>query len=597
MLGTGLEDFFDSAYGFSIVQDGTPTPWAPTPRSSDSDSELRRCVKKTAGDPTSADLFCPVEGAPFQHPGSGVVHFSADYSNPKYKNGVERFSGYRFFDADVVGLDNGGSFGWDNGCAGWNAKGTNKCGEFPPAPPPGGKAPGEETRACLTSPTKISAYVWAYVWPKAAAATLKTDDNADADTSTALVNPVPLFDTKGDYMNIHDGDVVQWEQDGPFYYYGMAYDRCPFIACDGGPQEPKPHCGHRWDHRVLIYKSTTLANRSWTKVSASALPGSEDGSLGIFYRSHVNYNRRTKKYVMIVNSKSCCKTDVFNCSGHVDCSAGGAHTLYHNIAATSDSPEGPFTNPVDMAHLSHRAFGPLRANLGDFGWFVDDDGEAYLAGNCMGGPSVTAGNNGIFVERLNSEYTDGLNSSADTSRCLNCVSAPDYAAWKAYEESPSMYKTEAGTYVILTAGATCFGVPQPGNQRWGGTGIFAYVADKPLGPYSYTGDINSVTNMTASVGGASDACGECMGNHCPSVPRRCAIPVQLNSILRAWDGSNSGKPIGLSGGMWGIDVHNSTTNVLGTYAEYWSAWSDVVDAATGLPKRLVHRDSFTLPLK
>ena len=78
-----------------------------------------------------------------------------------------------------------------------------------------------------------------------------------------------------------------------------------------------------------------------------------------------------------------------------------------------------------------------------------------------------------------------------------------------------MYKTAAGKYVVLLAGATCFGVPQPdsgswsGNfpvgpatQRWGGTGIFAYVADKPLGPYAFHGNINN------AAGGLHNSSGE-----------------------------------------------------------------------------------------
>ena len=78
-----------------------------------------------------------------------------------------------------------------------------------------------------------------------------------------------------------------------------------------------------------------------------------------------------------------------------------------------------------------------------------------------------------------------------------------------------MYKTAAGKYVVLLAGATCFGVPQPdsgswsGNfpvgpatQRWGGTGIFAYVADKPLGPYTLHGNINN------AAGGLHNSSGE-----------------------------------------------------------------------------------------
>ena len=37
----------------------------------------------------------------------------------------------------------------------------------------------------------------------------------------ALVNPIPLFDAAGHPMDVHDGDVVQWEVDGAFYYYAM----------------------------------------------------------------------------------------------------------------------------------------------------------------------------------------------------------------------------------------------------------------------------------------------------------------------------------------------------------------------------------------
>ena len=72
-----------------------------------------------------------------------------------------------------------------------------------------------------------------------------------------------------------------------------------------------------------------------------------------------------------------------------------------------------------------------------------------------------------------------------------------------------MYKTAAGKYVVLLAGATCFGVPQsdsgqwgpqgnlpvgPATKPWGGTGVFVYVANSPLGPYTYHGDINTVNH-------------------------------------------------------------------------------------------------------
>ena len=33
-----------------------------------------------------------------------------------------------------------------------------------------------------------------------------------------------------------------------------------------------------------------------------------------------------------------------------------------------------------------------------------------------------------------------------------------------------MYKTAAGKYIVLLAGATCFGVPQPDSGSWSGKG-------------------------------------------------------------------------------------------------------------------------------
>ena len=38
------------------------------------------------------DAVCDKEGVLFQHPSSGVVHFSADYTDPHYPLGVECFS-------------------------------------------------------------------------------------------------------------------------------------------------------------------------------------------------------------------------------------------------------------------------------------------------------------------------------------------------------------------------------------------------------------------------------------------------------------------------------------------------------------------------
>ena len=77
----------------------------------------------------------------------------------------------------------------------------------------------------------------------------------------------------------------------------------------------------------------------------------------------------------------------------------------------------------------------------------------------------------------------------------------------------------SGTYVVLAAGATCFGVPQPGSARWGGTGVYAYIAAAPLGPWRYYGDANALSGL------GGQECAACMDNACPG--NRCALPVQV----------------------------------------------------------------------
>jgi hypothetical protein len=218
-----------------------------------------------------------------------------------------------------------------------------------------------------------------------------------------LPNPIPLFDVTGAAMNVHDGDIRQWVPGGAYYYYGMAYDRCKFIACGD------PTCGHLMDHRVLVWRSATLANRSWevrthprgagacrgrartraaeqgvlcrgidraVQLVGDALPGSAGGAYGTLYRPHILFNAPTRLYVLFVNMNT----------------HNGSDDRWRNMVATSSSPEGPFTAVNEMAQLT---YGKRNGhNLGDFGVFHDDDGDGYIVYNVMGAGL------GIFVERL-----------------------------------------------------------------------------------------------------------------------------------------------------------------------------------------------------
>lgn len=128
VLGTGVEDFFDSAY------------W-----------------------------FCALGGAGpylFAHPNSGLLHFSREtfagadvvHLSRPYANGtVERISAYRFFDAEVVGFSDGGGLRWRVGDVG------GKCSGCPTGTDSDGKrcAPTGHPLSAVA----VRAYAWVYTWP------------------------------------------------------------------------------------------------------------------------------------------------------------------------------------------------------------------------------------------------------------------------------------------------------------------------------------------------------------------------------------------------------------------------------------------------
>lgn len=127
VVGTGLEDFFDSAYWFCALGGQEPCLFA---------------------DATAGLLHFSRE----LPDGTSVMHLDRPFAENTY----ERLSAYRFFDDEVVGFRNGGRLQWRVGDVG------GKCGGCPTGLWNG--QPCQPTGEPL-SPVAVRSYAWIYTWP------------------------------------------------------------------------------------------------------------------------------------------------------------------------------------------------------------------------------------------------------------------------------------------------------------------------------------------------------------------------------------------------------------------------------------------------
>lgn len=111
------------------------------------------------------------------------------------------------------------------------------------------------------------------------------------------------------------------------------------------------------------------------------------------------------------------------------------------------------------------ATGQTGGKIGDFDILVDDDGKAY---------QVRTGN---IIRQLSDDYLNvqGNQSGFTPPKSLKCGC-----------EGPTFFKHE-GTYYI-TLGSGCCACK-------GGSSIHVFSAPKPLGPYTYIGDIGTIAGL------------------------------------------------------------------------------------------------------
>ena len=265
-------------------------------------------------------------------------------------------------------------------------------------------------------------------------------------TSAALIdNTQARRDVTGALMDVHDGNVVRWNnEDELYYWYGMGYQDCqlekgliPPRNCPGIYQE-FGHCGFRTDHAVNLYTSPDLEN--WTFVADIFPVGARPD--GIYFRPKVIYNKQSQEYVLWINHLAPASTPL------------ASYPDARFMVATSASAVGPFTVVTEKAAIEV-------SGGGDFNLMVDpndEDSTAYLAYDAWGN------NHALVVEQLTPDYHDSLGAAA-SSGTISPIS----------NEAPILFERK-GWYYLLYGHTCCFCEQGSGAEVW--------AAQHPLGPWT-----------------------------------------------------------------------------------------------------------------
>ncbi|MEW4923859.1 family 43 glycosylhydrolase [Algibacter sp. 2305UL17-15] len=231
--------------------------------------------------------------------------------------------------------------------------------------------------------------------------------------SISVNNVKPRIDTDGNIVDAHDGRLIQFND--TFYWYGTSYGNTN---------------GFVTENHYVCYISKDL--KVWKK-EGRLLPNQPEG---VYYRPHVVYNKKTKRYVLWYNWYPKLWNGQFG-------------------VATSKNPEGPFKIVNSNVKMFRSDVG-----LGDFGLFVDDDQTCYLSYN-------TIQNHQVSVEKLDKKYT------ASTMENGGIIAE--------HMEAGTQFKKD-GKYYLMTDYTCCFC-----NY---GSGARVYISDNPLNGYQLTGNIN-----------------------------------------------------------------------------------------------------------
>lgn len=205
IVGTGFEDFYDSAYWFGAA----------------------------SGYPNT--------GVPFQHPSSGLLHFSRGAAGQGGPNNTEQLSMYRLFEHEVFGFQDGGRLVWRVGDQ------TSKCGSN-----------GTDSPIGTPSAVNLTSYSWIYTWPNGLPiAPLEPLPNSHMSYTCSGSQCVPVPDPSGQYWNADCDDAcgnapIPSPSPGPPAIVGCSDGQCDAF-CDTGVHG----CAVTWTGSMSLRTSPT----------------------------------------------------------------------------------------------------------------------------------------------------------------------------------------------------------------------------------------------------------------------------------------------------------------------------------------------------
>ena len=265
---------------------------------------------------------------------------------------------------------------------------------------------------------------------------------------TVLSNTDLPTDTRGKAILTGETSILTFQ--AAHYFYVNDWGGCADVDCCQSPggcasccyvppsaKYPDP-CVFAFNHSVHVYRTKDL--KTWYHLGVALGPRTRPE--GIEFRPHVVFNEATQLFVMWYEDRP----QAIRSSGYT--------------IAVSKGPEGPFHTEATKVAVA--------GVPGDFDILVDDDGTAWHVQTTTNDPSAA---NGFTVTALNTEYT-----APATPRRASSFVAPRPA------EGPIFFK-RSGSYYIL-GGTTCCACR-------GGSSIYVFRADSPLGPWRFVNDVGS----------------------------------------------------------------------------------------------------------